>query len=63
MKQKRERVYLIRCNWCGAKIREGKERDNGETSSSLCLKCFYRTLSKYLRTQKRAAYGDFVSDR
>ena len=59
MNKKRERVFVVRCNSCGTKIRERKERD----TSNVCLKCFYRTLSNYLRTQKRTVYGEFVSDR
>jgi hypothetical protein len=59
MNEKRERVYVVRCNCCGAKIRERKEQHR----SNVCLKCFYRTLSNYLGTQKRSPYGDFVSDR
>ena len=63
MKQKREPRFVIRCNWCGAKIREGKECEGKDDTSGVCLTCFYRILGNYLRAQKRAAYGDFVSDR
>jgi DNA-directed RNA polymerase subunit RPC12/RpoP len=55
----REDSYVVECAWCGAKIREDKEQD----SDAECLKCFYQMLSNHLQSQKRAAYGDFVSDR
>ena len=59
MNQEREDVYLVECVWCGAKIREDKEED----TDAVCLKCFYQMLSNHLQSQKRTAYGDFVSDR
>ena len=61
MKQnlEREDVYVVECVWCGAKIRE----DKAEDSDAVCLKCFYQMLSNHLQSQKRTAYGDFVSDR
>ncbi len=55
----REEVYVVECVWCGAKIRE----DNEEESTGVCLKCFYQMLTNHLQSQKRTAYGDFVSDR
>ena len=55
----REDTYLVQCVWCGSKIRE----DNEEDTSGVCLKCFYQMLTNHLESQKRAAYGDFVSDR
>jgi len=61
MKQnlEREDVYVVECVWCGTKIRE----DNDEESTGVCLKCFYQMLTNHLLSQKRTAYGDFVSDR
>jgi Zn ribbon nucleic-acid-binding protein len=61
MKQnvEKEDVYVVECVWCGAKIRE----DNKEESTGVCLKCFYQMLTNHLQSQKRTAYGDFVSDR
>jgi len=55
----REDVYVVECVWCGAKIRDG----NQEESTGVCLKCFYQMLTNHLQSQKRTAYGDFVSDR
>lgn len=55
----REDVYVVECVWCGAKIRE----DDKEQSTGVCLKCFYQMLTNHLQSQKRTAYGDFVSDR
>jgi hypothetical protein len=55
----REDVYLVQCVWCGSKIRE----DNQEDANGVCLKCFYQMLTDHLESQKRSAYGDFVSDR
>jgi DNA-directed RNA polymerase subunit RPC12/RpoP len=54
-----EDVYVVECVWCGVKIRE----DNKEESTGVCLRCFYRMLTNHLQSQKRTAYGDFVSDR
>jgi hypothetical protein len=54
-----EEVFLIECSWCGATIREDKQDD----STGVCLKCFYQFLSNHLMSQKRSAYGEFVSDR
>ena len=54
-----EETFLVQCIWCGAKIRE----DNEEEATGVCLKCFYQILSNHLKTQKRSAHGEFVSDR
>jgi len=62
MKERQEAkddLYMIECNWCGAKIRDINEDD----TSGVCLKCFYQMLTNHLQSQKRSAYGDFVSDR
>ena len=56
---KREEAYVVQCAWCGAKIRE----DDEEESTAVCLKCFYQILTSHLQSQKRTAYGEFVSDR
>jgi len=56
---KRRRPYQVVCIWCGVKIRDDKEQD----TTGVCLKCFYKILSNHLSSQKRAGYGDFVSDR
>jgi hypothetical protein len=55
----REDAYVVQCVWCGAKIRE----DNEEDTAGVCLQCFYQMLTNHLESQKRSAYGDFVSDR
>ena len=52
-------VYVVECVWCGAKIRNVNEDD----TTGVCLKCFYQMLTNHLQSQKRSAYGDFVSDR
>lgn len=54
-----EETYMVQCVWCGARIRE----DNEEDMTGVCLKCFYQMLTNHLESQKRSAYGDFVSDR
>lgn len=54
-----EATFVVQCIWCGTKIREDKE----EEATGVCLKCFYQILSSHLQTQKRSAYGEFVSDR
>jgi len=59
IQSQREQTFVVQCIWCGAKIREGKK----EETNGVCLKCFYQILSNHLRTQKRAVYGEFVSDR
>jgi DNA-directed RNA polymerase subunit RPC12/RpoP len=57
--KEQEDVYLVQCIWCGAKIRD----DEHEDANGVCLKCFYQILSNHLSSQKRTAYGEFVSDR
>ena len=54
-----KRAFQISCVWCGTKIRDAKEED----AKGVCLKCFYQRLSKYVGSQKRTTYGEFVSDR
>jgi DNA-directed RNA polymerase subunit RPC12/RpoP len=51
--------YTVECVWCGATIREDDEED----TTGVCLKCFYQMLTSHLQSQKRSAYGEFVSDR
>ena len=58
-RRSRERNFLVQCAWCGSKIRDDKK----EEAKGICLKCFYKILSNYLRSQKRTIYGEFVSDR
>jgi DNA-directed RNA polymerase subunit RPC12/RpoP len=53
------KAFLVQCIWCGAKIRD----DENEEAKGVCLNCFYQILSNHLQTQKKAAYGEFVSDR
>lgn len=55
----RDDVYVVECNWCGARIRDVNEDD----TTGVCLKCFYQMLTNHLHSQTRSAYGDFVSDR
>lgn len=54
-----ENTFVVQCVWCGVKIRE----DNEEDTNGVCLRCFYQMLTNHLDSQKRSAYGDFVSDR
>jgi hypothetical protein len=49
----------ILCISCGDIIRE-KVSDE---SYGQCLKCFYRSLAAWLRSQRRVVTGEFVSDR
>jgi hypothetical protein len=51
--------FKVVCISCGVKIRENASDD----SYGMCLKCFYAMLAMRLRTQKRAAAGEFVSER
>jgi hypothetical protein len=51
--------FKVVCISCGVKIREHASDD----SYGLCLKCFYAMLAARLRSQKRVAAGEFVSDR
>ena len=56
--QLRTKFYVI-CVWCGVAIREDKYQD----SEGMCLRCFYKILSQHYQTQRRARYGEGVSDR
>ena len=58
-KSKHRPSFHVVCVWCGVKIRDDKQED----TSGVCLKCFYKMLSNHLASQKRVAYGEFVSDR
>jgi len=51
--------FKVICISCGVKIRENASDD----SYGMCLRCFYAMLAARLRTQKRVAAGEFVSDR
>ena len=57
--KEQENMFLVLCIWCGATIRDDKQED----ASGVCLQCFYKILGNHLSTQKRSAYGEFVSDR
>lgn len=54
-----EDAFFVRCVWCGAKISDHEQEDDG----GVCLQCFYQILSNHLNAQKQSAYGEFVSDR
>ena len=58
-KLKHRHLFHVVCIWCGVKIRDDKEHN----TTGVCLKCFYRILSNHLQSQKKVAYGEFVSDR
>ena len=51
--------FKVVCITCGVQIRENASDD----SYGMCLKCFYTMLAMRLRTQKRVAAGEFVSER
>jgi hypothetical protein len=51
--------FKVVCISCGVKIRENASDD----SYGMCLKCFYTMLATRLLTQRRAAAGEFVSER
>lgn len=51
--------FKVVCISCGVKIRENASDD----SYGMCLRCFYAMLAVRLRTQKRVAAGEFVSER
>jgi hypothetical protein len=51
--------FKVVCISCGVKIRENASDD----SYGLCLRCFYTMLAARMRTQKRAAAGEFASER
>jgi hypothetical protein len=57
--QKSKSVFKVVCISCGVEIRENASDD----SYGLCLRCFYGMLAARLRTQKRAAAGEYVSER
>lgn len=59
MNEKLEETCVVHCVWCGAQIRA----DNGEETTAVCLPCFYQMMTSHLESQKRSAYGEFVSDR
>jgi len=56
---KRDDRFEVICISCGVKIRENASDD----SYGICLRCFYAMLAVRLRTQKRVASGEFVSER
>jgi hypothetical protein len=56
---RRKPGFKVVCISCGVKIRENASDD----SYGMCLKCFYAMLATRLRTQRRAAAGEFVSER
>lgn len=56
---KRSPGFKVVCISCGVKIRENASDD----SYGMCLRCFYAMLAVRLRTQKRVAAGEFVSER
>ena len=58
-KSKQRHSFHVVCIWCGVKIRDDKDED----TTGVCLKCFYRILNNHLHSQKKVAYGEFVSDR
>ncbi len=51
--------FKVVCISCGVKIRGNASDD----SYGMCLKCFYTMLAVRLRTQRRVAAGEFVSER
>jgi len=51
--------FKVVCISCGVKIRENASDD----SYGMCLRCFYTMLAVRLRSQRRAAPGEFVSER
>jgi hypothetical protein len=62
MRKKKKRAdvtFSIVCISCGGAIRENVSQE----SFGQCLKCFYRSLANWLRTQRRVPAGEFVSDR
>ncbi len=56
---RRDPSFKVTCISCGVKIRENASDD----SYGMCLRCFYAMLALRLRTQKRVAAGEFVSER
>jgi hypothetical protein len=61
MKEQRkiEPGFKVICISCGVKMRESASDD----SYGMCLRCFYAMLAARLRNQRRAAAGEFVSER
>lgn len=62
MKKKKKRIsatFSIKCISCGETIRENVSNE----SLGQCLKCFYRAVANWSRTQRRVPAGEFVSDR
>ena len=51
--------FKVICITCGVKIRENASDD----SYGMCLRCFYKMLAVRLRSQKRVAAGEFISER
>jgi len=51
--------FSVICISCGVKIRQNASDD----SYGLCLRCFYAKLALRFYRQKRAAAGEFVSER
>ena len=58
-KKRADVTFRIKCISCGETIRENVS----DESYGQCLKCFYRALANWLRTQRRVPAGEFVSDR
>ena len=56
---RRDPEFKVVCISCGVKIRENASDD----SYGMCLRCFYTMLAARLRTQRRVAPGEFVSER
>ena len=57
--RQQEPRFKVVCISCGVKIRDNASDD----SYGMCLRCFYAMLALRLRTQKRVAAGEFVSER
>ena len=55
----KDREFKVVCITCGVKIRENASDDG----YGMCLRCFYAMLAARLRSRKRVAAGEFVSDR
>ena len=55
----KDREFKVVCITCGVKIRENASDD----AYGMCLRCFYAMLAARLRSRKRVAAGEFVSDR
>ena len=57
--KKTDSGFKVICISCGVKMRDSASDD----SYGMCLRCFYAMLAMRLRTQKRVAAGEFVSER